>query len=110
MTYDINHKLNFKSSNDGLTIVTDWNTRRLYLDEDYHVDRSRTVLALCRYNLYAKTTGLREAHERAGYGLQAACYNLSPATNWERLRGFLYAKTAGLRHMRDVHRMRRFCL
>jgi hypothetical protein len=74
VTYDINHKLNFKPTDDGLTIVSDWNTRRLYLDEDYHVDRSRTVLALCKYRL------VREDGRAAAYQGRASDAAFLPVT------------------------------
>ena len=107
MTYEINHHLQFKDD-DGVTIITDWNTRRIYVDKYGRHNNVKTVVALCKYNLYQQAVLCREYALTALDGLQAAAYNLSPVTNWYRLMHLLRRKTAWLRGMRDVHRMQRF--
>src|SRR4051812_29032819 len=66
-----NMKFQFKDTDNQVTIQTEWNSRHIYLTEDYHIDRRRTLMALLKYRANQRLASMREMLSQATPAVRA---------------------------------------
>jgi hypothetical protein len=101
----------FKTTDTEVTIKTDWNTRTIHLDQRGRHNNPRTWIALTKYNLYQRTSGLRSVLEGYSQFLAVLRDNCRPCVVAAYVAAWLRFKarqvTAPVRHYVGIIRLSR---